>query len=381
VTRGGAGPAVSALALGPDRRILAVGRETGGIELWDLGTRKLLFTLVVAGARSTVVTPQGQLDGDPQLLARSATVQPGLARRLLSELAPPIAIAPTPAAVVQPRGCLPKQLDPSMHPTFAAFAGTTLSYCIGGHDDDDAPFCFAADLATAEVTPIAAPLRVLAPREAASEATPGGASVERDAASGGIKACPHPDHCVMLPAGAGSDLAISDDGTLVAVGDRQGIETWDVSAGKRLARFAVPRWRGKVDGERRPLFVGHLVLALDNPCAGPCGVATMYGSRGQQLGTFPGEASEAITRRFHDELWIVTHGEFRGFAILDTRTGAVLHQSRAREALVAVTAERVGVVLGADLLREPFVPEQIGEVQVYDRAARLTAKLQTPRCR
>ena len=67
---------------------------------------------------------------------------------------------------------------------------------------------------------------------------------------------------------------------------------------------------------------GHDVLAVFNQCAGPCGTATMYSARGQDLGPFPVEASEAGALRFHDDLWIATHE--MGFAIVDTSTGTVL---------------------------------------------------------
>jgi hypothetical protein len=189
-----------------------------------------------------------------------------------------------------------------------------------------------------------------------------------------------PDRCVVLPAGPGDELAISDDGALVAVGDTRHIETWDVTARKRIARFAVARWQAPQDGDRRPLFVGHMVLALDNPCAGPCGKATMYSPRGRALGPFPIEASEPTTQQFHDDLWILTHGEFGGLAILDTRTGAVLQQLEASDVQVAVTPDRFAAVLGPGMRADPG-RDQVGHVKIYDRAGHLAAEIETPWCR
>jgi hypothetical protein len=198
-------------------------------------------------------------------------------------------------------------------------------------------------------------------------------TAKRDPASGGIKVCERPDACRILLVKFGDDheLAISDDGALVAVGDGKQIEIWDVAADKRLARFEVPRWRGKHSGDKRPLFLGHVVLALYNECAGPCGRATMYDSHGKELGPFPLEASEATTMRFHDDLWIATHGELGGFGLIDTRTGSVVAEANARDVMVAVSSNRVAAMLG---------PEQTGRVLVYDCAGRLAVKLDTPRC-
>lgn len=117
-------------------------------------------------------------------------------------------------------------------------------------------------------------------------------------------------------------------------------------------------------------FFGHDVLAVFNPCAGPCGTATMYSARGRDLGPFPVEASEAGGFRFHDDLWIATHE--RGFAIIDTSTGTVLQHERAEEADLVASADHVVAVLADD---------QVGKLLIYDRTGRLAAELDTPRCR
>jgi hypothetical protein len=379
------GAPVSALALDRDRRTLAVARDTGGIELWDVGSRTRMLSLVVADARGVVVAPSGDIDGDPRLLGWPAAdvvvpgdatraVQHGLAGSALCDLPPPIAIAPTPALVVAPRGCLPEDFDPRLaRPVWAELAASTLSYCVADPGDGDAPYCFAADLTTRAITPIAAPIAVLSPSTATPDEPTTRPTAERDPGSRGVQVCERPGACRILPVRSddGAELAISDDGALVAVGDRKRIEVWDVATARRLARFEVPAWRGKQSGDRRPLFFGHLVLALHNPCAGPCGHAMMYDARGRELGPFPLEASEANATRFRGDLWIATHGEFGGFSLIDTRTGRVLANAHEQDVVVARSSDRVAAVLG---------PERTGRVLVYDRAGRLAVQLDTPRC-
>jgi hypothetical protein len=96
----------------------------------------------------------------------------------------------------------------------------------------------------------------------------------------------------------------------------------------------------------------------------------MYSARGQDLGPFPLEASEAGGFRFHDDVWVATHES--GFAIVDVSTGSVLQHERTEEPDLVASADHVVAVLGGD---------QVGKLRVYDRAGRLAAVLDTPRCR
>jgi hypothetical protein len=279
--------------------------------------------------------------------------------------------ARTPAPALH--ACLPKDLG-FTRSVWSSLAGDRLSYCL---ETNDTPYCFEADLTTRTVVPAPVPPAVLAPRAEHTDEVASYPTATRDEASGGVKVCTGPDTCRVLPARTEPDprLAISDDGTLIAVGNgRNVIETWDVSAGKRIARFharfgAPGRDRGD-SGMRTLSFFGHDVLAAFNPCAGPCGTATMYSARGKDLGPFPVEASESGDLRFHDDIWIATHE--MGFAIVDTSTGAVLQHVRTDEPGLVASVDHAIAVLGGD---------QVGKVLVYDRTGRLAAELETPRCR
>ena len=380
------GAPVSALALDLEHRTLAVARDTGGIELWDMGSRTQLLSLVVADSRSAVVSPSGAIDGDPRLLGwpagevvvpgdASRVLRRGLASSVLGDLRPRLAtaIVPTPARVVTSRGCVPTDLERTLvRPAWVELAARTLSYCLAGPNGDDVLYCFAADLVTRAVVPIAAPIAALSPAATtAADPTPS-PTVDRDPVSGGSRVCARPEACRILPVKSDHDqqLVISDDGALLAAADGKRIEIWDVAAGQRLAGFEVPSWRGEEMGDRRALFLGHAVLALYNPCAGPCGRATMYSPHGKELGPFPLEASEAGFMRFHDDLWIAT-AELGGLALIDTRTGRVLAEAKGRDVRFAHSSDTVAAVLGS---------EHTGRVLVYDRAGRLALELDPPRC-
>jgi hypothetical protein len=285
-----------------------------------------------------------------------------------------VARTPPPA----PRGCLPIDRE-FMQSVWSSLSGDRLAYCLRAANAaaSAAPSCFEADLTAHTVVPAPVPPAVVAPRAAHADDVVSYPTAVRDEASGSVEVCTGPGACRKVPARAGRDprLAISDDGTLLAIGNgRNMVETWDVPAGKRIARFHArfgERGRDQGDSGMRMLsFFGHDVLAVFNPCAGPCGTATMYSARGQDLGPFPVEASEAGALRFHDDLWIATHE--RGFAIVDASTGTVLQHERADLADVVASEDHAVAVLGGD---------QVGKVLVYDRTGQLAAELETPRCR
>ncbi len=279
------------------------------------------------------------------------------------------AAAPPPPAV---RGCLRADLS-FPHSVWSSLAGDTLSYCLAA-SNDATPYCFEADLATGKIVPAPAPTAVTAPSPASADGT-SYPTATRD--EGGVKVCTAPDACRVVAAKVDRDdprIAISDDGALLAVSVRRDIvETWDLRTDTSIARFRVrygTKERHEAAGVGVLSFFGPDVLAMFTPCAGPCGRATMYTARGKDLGEFPLEASESGAQRFHDDLWVATH-EMGGFAIVDTRTGAVLQQEPAIEPDVVTSENRVVALPGED---------RAGTVLIYDRAAHLTAKLETPRC-
>lgn len=374
---------VTTIALRGDGRTLAVARARGGVELWDLPSRTLMLSVATWVDGGLIVTPTGRFDGNPLGLAwdhRTGTF-PGtstskserrVADSVLASRPPPIAIRPTPAASIPARECVPADVDPT--PITATLANTTLAFCLRQSQQDD-PYCFEVDIVTRVAKAVPPALDVVAP-------TPDGeppkrATVER--VGGSVKVCPVAGACRTFAVNAAEEapLGVSDDGTLVAIGEERSnfVETWNVATGTRIARFKVRYGiANAADGFGRSLgFWEHNVLAINTPCAGPCGEATMYDVRGKLLGPYPFEPSETAATKFYGDVWVLAGGlGSGGIAILNATTGKQLALRRVDEGfMVAVSPDRVAITLGGT---EP------GKVLVLDRTGKLVTEIPSRRC-
>jgi WD40 repeat protein len=345
--------AVSALAVAPDGTKLAVARDLGGIELWDLPSRTLLLTAAIASDGWFVASASGKADGDPRgipwrvgavaIAAADLPLERGLAAAALAHPPPPIAIAPTPAPALAARGCIPRDREPGS--SFVALDGTRLTWCLS--ESGEAPYCFGGDVVTGTLAPVPPPVQAIAP---VHERDHNYARTERTD-DGKLRICPHGDDChdTAIAVADGAHSAVSDDGQLVAmmVGDDTTVETWDVAAVKRIARFRVRYGTaGHRDGAHVLGFWGHDLLADAIPCAGPCGTATLYDVTGKELGPFAAESTMFGAERFHDDLWIVSSGD-SGLAIQDIKTGRIAGRVDSTEwSGYAVTPERVALGVG-----------------------------------
>jgi WD40 repeat protein len=391
------GARVDALALRPDGRTLAVARETGGVELWDLPSRMRVLGLATSSTGWVAFAPSGRVYGDARLLTWNvddvslpAALVPSTSERdlvadTLAHPPPAVAVQRTRAPTLSAHDCVPTGVD--VAPISATLSNNALDYCLATDARTDEAYCFRVDLASAAVRGISAPLDVLVSKQA--DASPR-ATIRSDSA-GAVTACAPPDVCHQLPAKAAGDQdgrvfapVISDDGAIAAVvAGKHVIETWDVATAKRIARFTVtrPAWP-----QRSPWLIGlemwgHDVLPIwQIDCAAPrCTAATVYSPRGKPLGRYPFESNAALRKRVHGDVWVITADEFDDVAkgsvlLVDASTNTrVARLPVDRVDLVAASDERIAVVVAA---------APAGAVKIFDRAAKLVAQMPPPpRCR
>lgn len=372
---------VIALAVRPDGRTLAVAREAGGIELWDLLSRTRVLMLDASEDGWVAFTPSGRVDGDARMLdwgtipgdAIASATEDQLVRKVLAEPRTPVAIVPTRAPTLDVHACVPADVE-SLQVWLGPHQGNSLLYClVDRFTQPVSAYCFAADLARRTVTPAPTPLDALAPPP--EPPPPPTATLEPRGTS--MYACTPSHVCHSLPVkldprSPETDprlFAISPDGAIFAITDdrQEHVETIDVATNKRIARFAI-RFP---DGRDGLAFWHHDLITTSMQCAASCDEGHVYDVHGKDLGDFPVEVTEAHPQRFHDHLWVFN--DTGGFAIEDEITGKVIarHRIPDGDALV-IEPERIVAVLNTPP----------GKLLVLDRNANVAAELAPPpRCR
>ena len=243
---GRAGAPVTALALRPDGKLLAVARTRGAVELWDLPSRTQLLA-ISAGAPAAVVAPDGRFDGNQHGLVRRAgevdvpilaTEAPtaGLAADALAKPPAPISIAPTPAARLAPRGCIPAD-ESTLDATMATLTGDTLSYCLQPRGRRSV--LLHRQPRGRRRGPAPAPIAAIAPATARDVV-----GMPLEATPAGLRICARVGRC-HDPPGEDRSAASTHRGLRRRHAARHRsrradmVELLDAHTGKRLARFAV----------------------------------------------------------------------------------------------------------------------------------------------
>ena len=399
------GAPIGAIAVHPDGALVATAPERGGVEIWDLRSRTRLATLVVDGSLAALA-PDGRFErsgsagprsaaeggalvwraGDVDLPDTTAPATDHLAATLLASRPAASAVATTPAPQLAPRGCLPAGSDTSYAAVSTQLEGDTLTYCLRAYGGDD-PYCFAADLAAKTITPVAATVDGLFPRDTyipgADDDVHYPAITKTDSGTG-ARICASATVCHDLPIAVDDATrdAISEDGALFAIdtqptGKRHEAEIYDVASGKRIARFPIryesTERNGGGDDVGSLAFFGHTLMTVTTPCAGPCSAGVLYDLHGKRLGPFAVEASEYSARLFHDDYYVLQSID-DSFVVQSATTGKILVQDKRTGWSAAITPTRIARAIGIDYEGKG------GSVVAYNASGKVVEEMATPRC-
>jgi WD40 repeat protein len=390
----GAGDRILSLALRPDDHTLAVARQTGGVELWDLGSRTSLVTLAIVDGVWFAFTADGRVEGDAaktgalgwelgdeRFPSVSLTPAHALVADALAHAPAPLAVTRTAAAVAPKRACI---ADYSLYPVHVALNGNVLSYCLTSYDVD--PYCFQVDLAADQQTPVTIDLDLLAHPDARPDDGPPTVAIVKQDDDGNTSVCLPDGTCHSVAqsfvSGASTDretLAVSDDGKYLArfgTGENT-VDTLDVATGKQIAHFKV-KYIDKGGGHELE-FWSDDVLAISKTCAGPCSHAMIYDVHGRQLGPLATDSAERGNEfgpvRFYDDVWAITGGEgTSGLVLQDAKTGRIVAHLAApgSDVIRAADSQRL-VLLGSD--------KSAGDVVIIDRKGKVLKRIPAPTCR